>query len=328
MQVRGDELKREAEAVVERLSEMAASAEAAGRKAAGRAEEKGAAVLERASEAGGEAATGLSEAGRAAVSGAAGAGGALVTGATAVAAMARLLARLTSRQAKRTYRLRRAARPLAMIVGWILVYRRWGRAWVRGWGAAGPEEQAMLPGDRIVPNPKRSSTRAVTIEAAPAAVWPWLVQLGQGRGGLYSYDWLENMLGCGVHSADTILPEHQQLSPGDRVRLVRPGYSVDLCLEVAEVKPGEALVLRSPGEPADAAQSSLPWASWAFVLHPLTQGRTRLLVRWRSDFADSPGSRFWNDWGIELPHFLMERKMMLGIKERAEGRAAGGEGRG
>jgi hypothetical protein len=293
MQVTREDFKRKVEAATERIEDAGAGALSAG-------------------EAGVGGVAGGAAAGLTAI------GGALAAAAGVAATAARVAARMSGRQAKRTYRLRRAVRPVALVVGWLLVYRRWGRGWVRGWGAAGPEEQAVLPGDGIVPSPKRLSTRGVTIQAPPSAVWPWLAQLGQGRGGLYSYDWLENLFGCGIHSADRILPEHQQIAVGDRVRLVRPGYPVDLCFEVAEVRPEEALVLRSPGEPAYIGESSLPWASWAFVLHPLTGGRTRLLVRWRSDFADAPASRFWNDWGIELPHFMMERKMMLGMKQRAE----------
>jgi hypothetical protein len=76
-----------------------------------------------------------------------------------------------------------------------------------------------MPGDELVPQPVLLSTRAVTIDAPPSAVWPWLAQIGQGRGGLYSYDALENLMGLDIHSADTLVPESQQLAPGDLVRL-------------------------------------------------------------------------------------------------------------
>jgi hypothetical protein len=142
--------------------------------------------------------------------------------------------------------------------------------------------------------------------------------MGQGRAGLYSYDWLENLVGCDLHSSDKIVPEYQELTVGDAIRLVRPDYRVDLRFEVAEIRPAYALVLRTPGDSMSNLEAGLPNASWVFVLENEGRDRTRLLVRWRSDYADTALSRFFNGWGIEVPHFLMERKMMLGIKERAE----------
>ena len=88
-------------------------------------------------------------------------------------------------------------------------------------------------------------------------VWPWLVQMGQGRGGLYSYDWLENLLGLDIHSADHILPEFQHLEPGDRVRLVREGYPADLHYEVVTVERERALVLRPPVSPEENFANNL-----------------------------------------------------------------------
>jgi hypothetical protein len=77
------------------------------------------------------------------------------------------------------------------------------------WGASADEVEMSLPGDEFVPNPVLVSTRAITIQAPVSSVWPWLVQMGQGRGGLYSYERLENMVGCDMHNADRIIPEHQ-----------------------------------------------------------------------------------------------------------------------
>jgi hypothetical protein len=231
-------------------------------------------------------------------------------------------------KARRPLRLRHLVRPAAFVLGALVAYRRWGRAWVASWGSTALERKAPLPGDQIVKVAQRSSTRAVTIDAPVEHVWPWLVQLGQGRGGLYSYDWLENLVGCDIHSSDQVIPELQDLAPGDEIRLVRPDYPVDLSFEVAEVEPEHALVLKTPGEHLTVVGSGFPYASWAFVLRPQGPSSTRLLVRWRSDFKDTAASRMWNGWGVELPHFVMERKMLLGIKERAEGewRGAGGSG--
>jgi len=87
------------------------------------------------------------------------------------------------------------------------------------WGATTSEVTASMPGDDLVPHPRLGYTRAITVDAPPEAVWPWLVQMGQGRGGLYSFDGLENLARCNIHSVDRIVREHQQLSIGDLVRM-------------------------------------------------------------------------------------------------------------
>ena len=91
------------------------------------------------------------------------------------------------------------------------------RKWFNRWGATEVELTKNLPGDALVPSPRLAYTRAISINASAASVWPWLVQMGQGRGGLYSYDGLENLIGCDIHSADHILPEHQNLQVGDQI---------------------------------------------------------------------------------------------------------------
>src|SRR5689334_8185545 len=96
------------------------------------------------------------------------------------------------------------------------------RPWTRFWGATNEEVQRALPGDDIVQRPRYLMMHAITIQAPPAEIWPWLVQMGQGRGGLYSYDWLENAIGCDIHSTDRIIPEYQHLELGDTIRLTPP----------------------------------------------------------------------------------------------------------
>jgi hypothetical protein len=107
------------------------------------------------------------------------------------------------------------------------------------WGATDAEIQRTLPGDDLVPNPKWQYTNAITIEAPVTDVWPWLVQIGQGRGGWYTYEWLENLVGCGIHNANQIIQEFQHLEVGDSVRLAAemPGYPV------AIIESGRAIVL-------------------------------------------------------------------------------------
>ena len=97
------------------------------------------------------------------------------------------------------------------------------RGWYSRWGATPAEVSAPMPGDELVPQPKIASTRAITIGAPPRDVWPWLAQIGRGRGGFYSYDALENLVRCDIHSADRIIPRLQQLPPGDLILLAPAG---------------------------------------------------------------------------------------------------------
>lgn len=192
------------------------------------------------------------------------------------------------------------------------------RSWYNRWGAMNKEIQMSLPGDDLVPKSMLGYTHAISITAPPAAIWPWLVQIGQGRGGLYSYDGLENLAGCQIHSADVILPEHQNPRPGDLIRLGPQGYP---CFAIAAIETEKHLVLVSadpktgePGRVSTQAEKGYSMATWQFVLEPERQG-TRLLVRQR--LAYSPDMA-WIWRMIEPVNFVMERKMMLGIKQRAE----------
>ncbi len=189
------------------------------------------------------------------------------------------------------------------------------------WGATAEEVQQALPGDEFVAHPRYVSTRAVTIKAPADDVWPWLVQMGQGRGGLYSYAWLETIAGCDVRNAERILLEFQRLKVGDTVRLTPEGR-YNLALTVALLEPARALVLRTPapaaGDRSKSMEAGYPDATWAFILEPLDERTTRLIVRWRSDYKPAPMGSFFNQYGLEPVHFLMERKMLLGIKGRAE----------
>lgn len=193
------------------------------------------------------------------------------------------------------------------------------RSWYNRWGASDKEIQETLPGDELVPNPMLGYTHAISIAAPPSAIWPWLVQIGQGRGGLYSYDGLENLAGCKIQSADTILSEHQNPNPGDLVRLGPQGYP---CFSIAAIEQGKALVLVSAdpktGEPTNdnpRTEKGYSIASWQFVLEPEDAQSTRLLVRQR--LAYSPDMTWI--WRLTEPiSFVMERKMILGIKHRAE----------
>jgi hypothetical protein len=189
------------------------------------------------------------------------------------------------------------------------------RPWHLRWGATEEEVREQLPGDDLVPHPKSVSTRALTIQARPDEVWPWVVQIGEDRGGFYSYAWVENLIGCELQNADEIVPEWQHLEAGDTIWLSRwwnerrgaPSY-----LLVAAIDSGKSLVLCSP-----TVEGKRDAFSWAFVLREQGE-QTRLIVRSRSDWAPGLGSALFNRGAGEPAHFVMERKMMLGIKQRAE----------
>ena len=187
------------------------------------------------------------------------------------------------------------------------------RPWFLRWGATAAELSKSLPGDLSVTQATSTATRAITIQAPPERVWPWIVQIGQERGGLYSYAWLENLVGCEIVNAETIHPEWQDLKPGDTVRLhpKMPGIPVTI------VEKNHALVLGGNGIP----EQHIPAMSWAFVLEPVSGNATRLLIRWRSQIPNAVFDLVVNKYLLEPIHFTMERKMMLGIRERVERRA-------
>ncbi|RBY80803.1 SRPBCC family protein [Blastococcus sp. TF02A-26] len=190
----------------------------------------------------------------------------------------------------------------------------------RDWGATRGEATRVLPGDELVPGSVEQTTLAVTVEAPPEAVWPWLVQIGRGRGGMYSYDRLENLIGLDIHSTDEIREEWQHLAPGDRVEVVPAGYGPipqGYSFPVAQVLPGRALVLRQ-------APPEHPWnAVWSFHLVPHGPGRSRLLSRSIARRPSGIGLRLANRV-MEPVTLVMTRRMLHGIKHRAERRFAEG----
>ena len=183
------------------------------------------------------------------------------------------------------------------------------RPWHLHWGATDQERSGSLPGDDLAPEADLTATRAITVDAPVGEVWPWIVQLGQGRGGFYSYDVLENLVGCDMHSADQIVPECQTLGVGDQVRL-----HPEVPLEVAFVEPGRALVLRG-GVPVGDSPPPYDF-TWAFVLREEQGGRTRLLVRERYAYTQKWTALLVEP--VEAISFVMSQKMIRGIRDRAE----------
>ena len=180
------------------------------------------------------------------------------------------------------------------------------RSWYLKWGASPEEVNMPLPGDEQVPNPRLQSTRAISIQAPAGEVWPWLVQMGQGRGGLYSYEMLENLANCGMHNADHIMPEYQNLQVGDKIRLSQDD-SVP-CFVVSAIEPGRAIILGGDDPPT----------TWSFILEPIDEHSTRLIIRFRQQYEPSFGNVVaWRVFTDPIT-FVMERKMLQGIKLRAE----------
>jgi hypothetical protein len=171
------------------------------------------------------------------------------------------------------------------------------------WGARPDEVSRTLPGDELLPGAGIVATRAITIDAPPAAIWPWLVQMGSGRGGVYTYDWIENLFGLDMHSARRILPQHQDVKVGDEFPL-GPGRPA---MRVAVLDPEQTFTLRF----ADGN-----WV-WIFALFA-EDGQTRLLSRNRIASPGAWPARLFGMLVMEPGSLIMERKMLLGIKERAE----------
>lgn len=179
------------------------------------------------------------------------------------------------------------------------------------WGADNDEVNAPLPGDDIAPEPTTQVTHAITINAPPSAVWPWLAQMGQEKAGLYSYEWLENLIGCNIHNTNAIVPEWQQTQVNDTVRMGPKGYPLFV---VKEVVPNRALVLQA----ADPKTETPATSSWAFVLNAQADGTTRLVVRSRNQYEPSLGNFILWRMITEPLSFIMERKMLRRIKELTE----------
>jgi hypothetical protein len=197
----------------------------------------------------------------------------------------------------------------ATIGGAVAAYLLLARRRQLQWGATDQEADGPLPGDDLISSPDLTATRAITIRTSTDRAWPWIAQLGQGRGGFYSYDFLENLLGCDIHSADHIVSEWQDVAVGDDVRLFPDGPLV-----VAVLEPGRSLVIQG-GVPMGGTPPPFDF-TWAFVLREQADGTTRLLVRERYAYT-----RRWAPLLVEPAaaiSFLMSEKMLRGIRDRAE----------
>jgi len=214
--------------------------------------------------------------------------------------------RLTCLRGRRKRRLPKLLASLALTAVYWWPVRRW----FERWGTTPQELARVMPGDVLISNPTNTATGAVTVNAPPEDIWPWLVQMGTGRGGLYSYDWLDRLFGfLDRPSATRILPEFQQLAVGEKI----PWGRDELTVSVLEPLRALALSLDAHG---------MEWV-WQFGLYPVDDQRTRLVDRGIERVPDTP--LWWLAMRVMEPAaFIMTRRFMLGVKERAEAlRAAG-----
>jgi hypothetical protein len=208
----------------------------------------------------------------------------------------------------------------ALTAAAVVIYVRLLRPWYLRWGATNEEVTQPMPGDEEISQANYQSTRAIIIKARSASIWPWLVQMGQGRGGFYTYTWLENLAGLRISNADQILPEFQHLKVGDIIPL-EPGGSG---YRVASIEPNQLLVLVVRATDSDVMGTAMKQANggstWVYLLRELDSETTRLLVRWRARFKPTFKTPALVLIRLLLApiEFMMERKMLLGIKKRAE----------
>jgi hypothetical protein len=210
----------------------------------------------------------------------------------------------------------------ALRIAGNLISQPIARSYFRYWGATQADKQRTLPGDERVPNPIVTTTLAITIDAPASAVWPWIAQLGQERGGMYSYELLENTAKCQMHNADRVVPAWE-MKVGDQMRMGPQGYPVNqvmalergrwLLMAGADLKTGIAAPLPQPG------QTNYVNYTWGLYLDEQSDGTTRLISRTRLDYAPRTfGFKLMWEVFTDPIGCVMTRKMLLTIKQRAE----------
>lgn len=185
------------------------------------------------------------------------------------------------------------------------------RRWHLRWGATDAELRTGMPGDSIVPRAQFNATRAITIDAPPDRVWPWITQLGYGRAGFYTYDLVDN---AGIPSADRIVEEYQQLAIGDLIPMFHELHGLAIAYKVDSFQKDEWMIWVHRPHEAEA-----PDSTWTWRLDRVSNGSTRLVTRMKQDYRwETPGLALFNLVLMEFGDFAMERRMLKGIKERAE----------
>jgi hypothetical protein len=188
------------------------------------------------------------------------------------------------------------------------------------WGSDPRDVDREWPGDALTPVPHSVATRAIEIDAPAADIWPWILQVGQDRGGFYSYTWIENLFGAQISNTESLLPDYEKRKVGDTVWLAaRKAYGGRARMLIAQLDAPRAMVLVYPND-ADAfiGEGRALYGTWAFILDPIDDQRTRLVMRTRSGEWNSAAHRLLDFAFWEPAHFLMETRMMRTIKALAE----------
>jgi hypothetical protein len=186
----------------------------------------------------------------------------------------------------------------AGLAGFVRIYRPWHQ----GWGSSEDEVAMVLPGDDLVPGAEFRPTRAVTIDARPEEVWPWIVQIGFGRAGFYSYDLLDNLA---KPSAERVIPDLQDVHVGDWIPM-SPTITEQTAFRIASFEPNRWMLWSKPD------------STWCWSLRPIDAERTRLVCRIRAKYEWPKPSVLLSLFLLEVGDFFMNRRELLGIRRRAE----------
>lgn len=220
--------------------------------------------------------------------------------------------------AKQVSIVKRVWQLVNFVGGFTALYLMVIRPWHLKWGTTEDEANRLLPGDELVPEAKINATHAITIKAPIERVWPWIAQIGQGRGGFYSYEAIENALGLDIHNADRILPEFQDPQVGEQLPFAR-----DFGVPYVIVDAPHALVVHGDTRTGGVAGPQLRpgdyvTVSWGWYLEAIDARTTRLVERWRAAYGPGLMNTLIYRLFMEPGAFIMERKMLSGIKARAE----------
>jgi hypothetical protein len=194
----------------------------------------------------------------------------------------------------------------AVLIAACILLRPLLKSWYYSWGGTEEEVSMKLPGDEFAPRRRGGYTQAVGIRAPAGSVWPWIAQTGQGRGGFYSYEFLENIVGCDIHNVESILPQYQNIKVGDEIIMHPKAPAIPVII----VEPVKTLV---SGGRQDENTANI----WTFYLAP-KDGITRLIMRWSFQYKPMLINRIVYNWLIEPVAAVMQRKMLLTIKRLAE----------
>lgn len=205
---------------------------------------------------------------------------------------------------------------MVLIADTLSAVPRWAvapvvRPWHMRWGAAKAEVAAPMPGDEIVPRSQFNATRAITISAPPEDIWPWIAQVGYGRARFYSYDLIDN---AGEPSADRIIDEYQNLEVGDLIPMFHETHGLAIAYRVDSFQANEWMLwVHRPHE------NEQPDSTWSWQLQRLPNDNTRFITRMKQNYRwQTPRLAMFNLILMEFGDFAMERKMLKGIKTRAE----------